>query len=178
MSNTITLKNSVATFSHWQLVAAQANAIDRLQRLCRNEGEEGLATPEVPESAGRVAKAGIKHLSSLFSQLVELRQEDEVDDYGTLRLNEIVFNEARDLLINTAIELASSFGKGMPHGCASTDEEGGLRFEWFRQDAGVNLVIPSPNSPRRSYIFYQTRADHGTDIVSAENLAKRLSVVD
>ena len=92
----------------------------------------------------------------MISQLVELRQEESSDEYGILRLDEDVFLRARDLLINAAITLVSEHdGTRMPHGCASTDSEGGLRVEWVRDDMNVHLVMPLARGSIPPYIFHK-----------------------
>lgn len=135
--------------------------------------------PEIPASTAKVAKAEIKYISDLIQQLIILRQQPQVDEYGTLRLNQQVFNSARELLINAAVELVFNYdGKRMPHGCASTDEQGGLRFEWFRGESSVHLVFPVSHSSRRPYIFHKFGDQHGMEEVSATNLARQLSHIE
>ena len=155
-----------------QIKIARAAAFQRTLRCA--QPADTLATPEIPESTGKVARAGIKYLSNLIQQIVDLRNERPSDEYGVLQLDEQVFLHARDLLIDTAIALVSDYeGTRMPHGCASTDEEGGLRFEWLRDDAEVHLVIPIAASAQKPYLFHSRGIARAIDRnVCAESLAQ------
>ena len=176
---TVTYPTSVVSASKLQIAVARAGAMHLLESRCHTQPSDDFATPEIPESTGKIAKAEIKHLSGVVAQLMELRQQGACDDYGASQLDEQVFNQARELLINAAIELVFCHrGAKMPHGCASTDDEGGLRLEWFRDEASVHLVIPAPSSSLKRYIFHKIGTSQAIEAtVSPEVLARWLSQI-
>ena len=172
-------QNSVVPATRWELKMAQSQAFRLMESQCPAHLPDDLSTPEIPETTGKVASAGIKYLSALFGQLIELRKQDEFDEYGASRLDAGVFDRARLLLVDTAITLIDNYaGAKMPHGCASTDDEGGLRVEWFRDYASVHLVIPVPTSTVKPYIFHNIGGTSAIDpIVSDDVLARWLSQI-
>jgi hypothetical protein len=123
-----------------------------------------------------VGTANIKYLSSLIQQLIELRNEPESDDHGVLRAAQPAFDRACHLLIDAAIVSALE-SRQIPHGCASTDSEGGIRIEWVRDSASVHLIVPASDK-RGEYVYHEEGANYGTEPATAETLARWLVGVD
>jgi hypothetical protein len=134
-------------------------------------------TPEAiaPERL-RLASAGIRWLSAIIRQLVELRNEEESDEYGALRASESAFERACQLLTDAAIVSALE-GRQIPHGCASTDSEGGIRIEWVRPASSVHLAIPSC-AEREGYVYHEVGQDFGTITATPEALARWLREIN
>ena len=135
------------------------------------------ATPEAirPERL-RLASAGIKYLSAIIRQLVELRNEAEHDEYGVLCASQHAFEAGCLLLIDAAIFSARS-GRQIPYGVASTDSQGGIRVEWVRPTASVHLVVAATAS-QKPYIYHEVPSDFGTEPATAEVFAHWLSKID
>jgi hypothetical protein len=133
--------------------------------------------PVIPAERLRLASAGIKYLSDIVQQLLELRNEAESDEFGTLRPSQRAFDEACHFLMDAAI-LSARESRAIPRGCAVTDAEGGVRIEWVRPKAGVSLVVPA-FADRESYVFYHATGEDGySEQASPETLARRLRLVD
>ena len=68
----------------WKL--ALSRVAPQRQRPPSVRTTDDRATPEtIPPERLRLASANIRFLSALIRQLVELRNEEESDEYGTLR---------------------------------------------------------------------------------------------
>ena len=134
------------------------------------------ATPDTI-APGRLllASAGIKYLSAIIQQLVELRKEEENDEYGTLRASQHAFDEACQLVTDAAI-ISARDGRQIPRGCTSTDSQGGVRIEWISPTASVHLVIPA-TSNREGYIYHEVADRHGAEPANASRLASRLGAI-
>ena len=128
------------------------------------------ATPKAipPERLG-IASANIRYLSAIIKQLVELRNEAETDEYGTLRASEYAFETASHLLTDAAIVSAPK-GRQIPNGCASTDSEGGIRIEWVRPTSSVHVVIPA-SAERTGYIYHEVGDRYDTTTATPEALS-------
>jgi hypothetical protein len=133
------------------------------------------STPEPPpivEQKLLLAKAEIRHLSAILKELVELHHGPESDEYGILRPTEHAFNESYLLLVDAAIVSARK-GRQIPLGCISTDSEGGVRVEWFRDKVNVHLVVPATDT-EVAYVYHELGSDYGTDDATPEILARWL----
>jgi hypothetical protein len=141
-----------------------------------SEGDE-RSTPEPirPERLG-LASAGIRHLSEIVRQLVELCNEPTTDEYGILRPTQHAFDAACQLLIDAAIVSARE-SRAIPYGCASTDSEGGIRIEWVRPTSSVHLVVPA-SLDRRSYIYHEVGDAYGTMTATPKKLARWLQEIN
>ena len=139
--------------------------------------DDDRATPEesIPPTGARLGTANIKYLSSLIQQLVELRNEPEQDEYGTLRATKGSFDLACHLLTNAAIVSGLEGGR-VPYGCASTDSKGGIRIEWVRESTSVHLVIPAAEE-RDGYVYHEEGTNYGTESATAEALARWLRII-
>jgi hypothetical protein len=138
--------------------------------------EDDGATPEtIPLSRLHLASAGIKYLSAIIQQLVELRNDDETDEYGDLRASKFAFDMACQLITDAAI-IAARSRREIPRGCASTSAQGGVRIEWVRPTASVHLVIPATPA-RDAYIYHENATGHCTEPASPDRLASRLSAI-
>jgi hypothetical protein len=177
-TNRITKSVAVESPSPLELRLASAIGSNAVSQPSSIRPRDELATPEIPESVLRLVRAEVKELSGLLEQLSELRQEEPTDDYGILRLDEPAFEQARELLTDTTIVLATKYGAKMPHGCASTDSEGGLCIDWLRSDRAVNLVIPATDQ-KPSYLYHELGPDHAVEYeVTPERLATWLRIIN
>ena len=155
----------------WELVISQA-----ISSLPAPRKRDDRTIPEaIPLERLNLARAGIKHLSSLIQQLVELRNDEENDEYGSLRANKHAFDAACDLLTDAAIESAPH-GRQIPYGCVSTDSEGGIRIEWVRETASVHLIIPA-SAERDGYVYHEEGTQYGTEPATTESLARWLCII-
>jgi hypothetical protein len=109
-------------------------------------------------------------------RLVELRNEAESDEYGTLRASPSAFDAACHLLTDAAIVSARD-GRQIPDGCASTDSEGGLRIEWVRPTASVHLVVPATTNTE-AYIYHEVDDKFATESATPEALVRWLRLVN
>lgn len=94
-------------------------------------------------------------MESILEQLAQLRVEEQVDDYGILRPTESAFEEAVSLVREAASLAARKWHRTLPHGCVSTDSEGGVRIEWFSPNRAVHLVIPCEPLRETRYIYHE-----------------------
>jgi hypothetical protein len=154
----------------------------QLARFRASREPMGLASGDVAESKRidgvhptrhKLAAADIKFLSAIVSQLVELQQGPERDEYGVLRPTKHAFEQAISLLVDTAIAEARR-GGSIPHGCASTDAQGGVRIEWVGARCSLHLVVPASPS-NRAYLYHEVGDGYGsTDALSPESLGEWL----
>ena len=133
------------------------------------ENEDPRATPDaIPPERLQLADAGIRHLSPIVRQLIDLWKEPEEDDYGRLRPTQDAFDRSVRLLVDAAIEAYPQCR--IPAGCVSTDSEGGVRIEWIRPTGSVHLVVPAARD-RVAYVYHQLGNDYATEDVTPELLA-------
>lgn len=131
------------------------------------------STPEqIPPERLRLASANIRYLSAIIGQLVELRNQPERDEYGTLRPSKHAFETACNLLTDAAI-VSALIGREIPHGCASTDSQGGVRIEWVRPTSSAHLVVPAL-ADHVGYVYHEIGDDYGTVAATPETLASWL----
>jgi hypothetical protein len=149
----------------WEAARAQR----RLDLIRESDARSTPQEPEISPQRQQLASANIKFLSGIIQQLVALREEEETDEYGSLRANAESFDAACDLLTDAALELVP-LNRQIPYGCASTDSEGGIRIEWVRQNVSVHLVVP-PNRNRTPYIYHEVGERYGTTAATPEKLA-------
>lgn len=149
----------------WNFAVSQVRA-----SFAPSRQQDERATPEpVSPQRARLVRAGIKHLSILLRQLLDLRNEAEVDEYGVLRASQHAYEAACQLLIDAAIEAARQ-GRQIPYGRASTDSEGGVRIEWVRPTAGVHLAVPAAPG-RNAYIYHEVGDKYAMETASPKGLA-------
>jgi len=109
-----------------------------------------------------------------LSRLVSLLDEEETDDYGTLRPTLFAFITALELIVGASSDLLS----GLPRATLCTNEQGGIRFEWSRPDRQIGLVVPA-HQGGRTYIYHAYGDEDGLeDHVSASTLADWLRWLD
>jgi hypothetical protein len=121
-------------------------------------------------------QANIQHLATIFGQLSELRGEEESDEFGVLRPTDFAFQAAGGLLLEAAVAAARD-GREIPHGCVSTDSEGGIRIEWVRPRSSVHLVIPA-SPDREAYLYHEVENNYASEPVTVTTLAHWLRVID
>lgn len=132
--------------------------------------EDPRATPDaISPERQQLADAGIRHLSPIVSQLVELWNEPEEDEYGRLRPTQGAFDRSVCLLVDAAIE-AHRQERRIPSGCVSTDSEGGVRIEWVHPTASVHLAVPASRD-KEAYIYHEIDDEYATEDVTPERLA-------
>ena len=173
----LTMENQIVpefTELEWRLAFSRARA-PRSQPPSVRTGDDRATPNTIPPGRLRLVSAGIKYLSAIIQQLVELRNEEETDEYGTLRASQHAFDVACRLVTDAAI-ISAFDGRQIPRGCTSTDSQGGVRIEWVRPTASVHLVIPA-SSDREGYIYHEVADRHGTEPASPDRLAARLGAV-
>lgn len=114
----------------------------------------------------------LPYLSSIIKQLVELRNDEETDEYGVLRASDHAFETACQLMTDTAV-VSALVGRSIPRGCASTDSEGGVRIDWLRPNAAVCLFLPATKD-REPYIYHEVAGQNETEPATPEALARCL----
>lgn len=169
---TLTGKTSGPEINELDLELARARFARAWSLETRRTDERVVDRPITPGHS-RIASAEIKHLSALIGQLVELRQAEESDEYGTLRATEAAYGLACSLLIDAAIIAALEGRRQIPHANVSTNSEGGVRIEWVRPTHSVHLAIPA-TSDRPAYIYHEVGNEYAAEPVSPERLAYRL----
>ena len=172
-----TTENQIAsefTELEWRLALSRVRP-PKFQPPSVQTGDDRATPGTISPSRLALSSARIKYLSAIIQQLVELRNEAETDEYGTLRATRHAFDAACHLVTDAAI-ISAHGGRQIPRGCASTDSEGGIRIEWVRPTASVHLVIPA-NSDREGYIYHEVADHHGTEPASPGRLVSRLSAV-
>ncbi len=158
----------------WRLALARANRSGHEVLPISNSDDR--STPEaIPPERLRLASANIRYLSAIIRQLVELLNGPERDEYGTLRPTRHAFETACRMLTDAAIVSALK-GRPIPHGCASTDSEGGIRIEWVRPASSVHLVIPV-SANRDGYVYHDVGDEYGTATATPEALARWLQEI-
>lgn len=123
-----------------------------------------------------LALANIRYLSDVIRQLIELREAEESDEYGTLRADKDAYETACQLVTDAAIVLGND-KRAIPRGNASTDAEGGVRIEWIRKNASVHLVVPA-KSKAPPYVYHEVDGPYSTVAATAESLARWLKLID
>lgn len=111
-------------------------------------------------------------LAGIVKQVVELRGDDETDEYGVLRATEHACERSCQLITDAAAVLARD-GHLIPRGCASTDSEGGVRIDWVRSRATVCLMVPA-SAARAASVYHEVAGECTTEPATLEALACRL----
>jgi hypothetical protein len=169
-------EQALPEFTELEYEFALARAARSRQQATPVPARDDRATPEtIPPERLRLASANITHLSAIIRQLVELRSEEETDEYGTLRPSRLAFETACSLLTDAAI-VAALRNRRIPHGCASTDSEGGIRVEWVRPTSSVHLVIPA-SADRDGYVYHEVGNVYGSAPATPEMLAHWLQEI-
>jgi hypothetical protein len=130
---------------------------------------------------GKLAHPGISSLTvedeRLFSLLVaisDMRNEEESDEYGTLRLSDHAYWSA-EAVVRVALSVLRELEEYelLPNPVLSTDSEGGLRATWRRGPQEVRLVVGgSPGRP--SYVYQQGLSGYSSNRLSATALTQAL----
>jgi hypothetical protein len=173
----LTMENQIVpefTELEWRLALSRART-PKSQAPSVRTGDDRATPDTIAPERLRLASAGIKYLSAIIQQLVELRKEAESDEYGTLRASQHAFDIACHLVTDAAI-ISACDGRQIPRGCTSTDSQGGVRIEWVRPTASVHLVIPA-SSNHAPYIYHEVADCHATEPASPDRLASRLIAV-
>lgn len=155
----------------WRLALSRA-ARSQPKPASASTGDDRTTPESIPPERLRLASANIRYLSAIIRQLVDLRNEEESDEYGTLRASRHAFDVACHLLTDAAIASALN-GRAIPQGCASTDSEGGIHIQWMRPTVGVSLVVPA-STDRNAYIYHEVGSVYSTEPATTEALARWL----
>jgi hypothetical protein len=140
------------------------------------EIEDTRTTPDpVPPERLQLARAGILHLSPIVGQLVELWCGPECDEYGRLRPTQHAFDTAVCLLVDAAIE-GHFDNRKIPHGCVSTDSNGGVRIEWVRDGSTVHLIVPAAQRDA-PFVYHELADAYATEDVTPERLSYWLRAI-
>jgi hypothetical protein len=93
-----------------------------------------------------------------LKRLVALLEEDEIDEYGTLRPNQTAFTVAMRFIL----EAYDGMGDRFPKASASTDEEGGIRLTWSKlePECEVRLVCPARQP---AYLYHELGNDYAVE---------------
>jgi hypothetical protein len=109
-------------------------------------------------------------IGTIFSDLVNLIEDNLEDNYGVLRPTRYAIRKLLPLLINAGLQAR----KRVPYGAATTDDEGGIRLEWHWRGREVRLVIPA-SSEGQHYIYHELGDEYGLEMhVNAVTLANWL----
>ena len=111
-------------------------------------------------------------LAGIIKQVVELRSDDQTDEYGVLRATEHACKRSCQLLADAAT-LSARDGQPIPRGCASTDSEGGVRIDWMRPSAAVCLMVPA-SATRAASVYHEVSGECSTEPATPEALARWL----
>ena len=112
-----------------------------------------------------------------FNQILELARGEECDELGILRPTAFTLEKTFKILLRAIQvwheaawpDLFTSF----PRGAVTTDENGGLRIEWLKDDRAVCLVVAAAED-ERSYLYHAFGNKYGTGNVTGRVLAKWL----
>lgn len=136
-------------------------------------------TPTPTLNQQKLAKAGIKYLSAIIADANDFLQHPFEDEDGHLvQTSSDAHALCCDLLVNAAIlDFFHSFADGsvrmaVPEAVVSSDERGGLRIEWVRDNASVHLAIPA--DPSKAYVYTELGGDYKVEPATAEALATSL----
>lgn len=91
-------------------------------------------------------------LAVTLKRLIALLEEDETDDYGILQPSQPAFK----LAIRFIVEAYESLGESFPRASVSTDEKGGIRLTWSKQEpeCEVRLICPASNN-QQVYLYHE-----------------------
>jgi hypothetical protein len=136
-------------------------------------------TPAPTLTQQKLAKSGIKFLSAIIAEANDFLQHPFEDEDGHLvHTSPEAHAICCDLLVNAAIldffhsSRDGSVRMAVPEAVVSSDERGGLRVEWVRDDANVHLVIPA--NVAESYIYTEVGGEYKIEAAKAETLANSL----
>lgn len=160
-----------------ELQFARARALQAVTESPSIDEEDQRATTDgIPPERLMLARAGIRHLSAIVLELVELREGPERDEHGVLRPTSYAFEETSSLMVNTAI-IAARENRPIPLACVATDSEGGVRIEWVREHVSVHLIVPA-NEEAAPYVYLEKDNVYGTEDVTPEILARLLREIE
>lgn len=137
-------------------------------RIMRAFVVDDRTTPEATSSfTSLMPSFELSAYKDILHQIADLSSGDETDEYGVLRPTDHALAETRKVLESAVRE---KLGEGardrkaslFPRGCVTTDEEGGLRIEWWSEDRAVHLVVPAARGGR-SYIYHELGEAYKTE---------------
>jgi hypothetical protein len=67
---------------------------------------------------------------------------------------------AKESLVSWALALLAECGS-LPHGCASSNDTGGLRVDWISPTSGVSFVVPGDNT--QPYVYHESSGEYGVE---------------
>ena len=113
-----------------------------------------------------------QNYSLVVSRIREFLQEEDdyEDDYGAAVPTSYATDRVLDILDATFQKLKDTF----PKAAVSVSFDGGIRIQWIYPQSSVRLVIPAAVNDE-TYIYFEDGDNYGTEIVSAQNLADRIS---
>ncbi len=168
-----------ATEAEWEVGMAS------MERPAFVVANDPRATPEMVSCERRmIADAGIKHLSAIVGDLNDLIENPIVDDEGDeIITTDYAYTLCCGLLIDAAVLIALARagspdtqvrGMVVPAAVVSSDERGGIRVEWVRDNASVHFVVPASDDSH-AYIYTEVGNVYGTQQpATAELLAASL----
>lgn len=108
------------------------------------------------------------NLNAMLSELQDLMQEDDDDEYGVLRPTSHALFQSVQIFFN----ISSRIQQDLPYGAISSDYSGGIRIEWYGRNKEVRLVIPSTNE-QKPYIYYENESSYNIDnSISPESIVR------
>jgi hypothetical protein len=124
-------------------------------------------------TSAQTKEAGKINFTKTLKSLLELLELEEEDDYGVLRPTDYAFKMAINLLVEAYEMMGDRFPK-IAHN--STDELGGIRIGWARENSARELSLFCPSTPdKQAYIYHQINDDSAVEYeVSASNLVSWL----
>jgi len=105
--------------------------------------------------------------NDILRHIDDLSSGDETDEYGVLRPTDYAIRSTKEVLFTALIAILGQAARhrkasAFPRGCVATDEEGGLRIEWSKDDRAVHLVV-SGTPGGRSYIYHELGEVYGAE---------------
>jgi len=129
-------------------------------RTMRASGDDDLTTPEGASYViALIPSFELSTYQDILRQIDDLSSGDETDEYGVLRPTDHAIAETRKVLDSAVRARLGQSVHGrtaplFPRGCVTTDEEGGLRIEWWGEGRAVHLVVRAAPGGR-SYIYHE-----------------------
>jgi hypothetical protein len=109
-------------------------------------------------------------IGAIISDLAELIEENEEDDYGILRPTHYAVRTTSQLILNSGLQSR----KRIPYAAVTSDDAGGVRIEWYWHNRELRLIVPA-SKDGQSYIYHEGDGAHNIDRrVSANTLARWL----
>ena len=108
----------------------------------------------------------------VVSRIHELMQKenDYENDYGATMPTSYATDRVLAILDDTFQRLRTSF----PKAAVSVSFDGGIRVQWIYPLSSVRLVVPGAVN-EEEYMYFEDGDNYGTEIVSGQILADRIS---